>query len=141
VPDPMNRFSRWIHMFDSEIDWVSSILFGYWQFSVPRKISKTPDTFHRPANAGLWHDFHYLCFVSSLDISTALHQVSKSESNQRSKSTIFNHEYLKFKNQYYFHFWKQCQTYIFTKLENNISSQGLQKESVMGWRIRKIWKE
>jgi hypothetical protein len=98
LPGPMNRVSRWIHMFNSEIDWVSSILFCYWQFSVPRKIDRTPDTFRCPANSGLWHDFHYLCFVSSLDISTALHQMSKSESNQRSKYIIFNYEYLKFKN-------------------------------------------
>jgi hypothetical protein len=30
APDPMDRFFRWTHMIDSEIDLVSRMLFGYW---------------------------------------------------------------------------------------------------------------
>jgi hypothetical protein len=37
-PDPIDRFARWTQMFDSQIDWVSRMSFGYWQFSVLRKI-------------------------------------------------------------------------------------------------------
>jgi hypothetical protein len=45
VPDPMDRFSRWTHMIDSEIDLISRILFGYWRFSVLRKIGRGSHVF------------------------------------------------------------------------------------------------
>jgi hypothetical protein len=37
APDPMDRFSCWTHLIDSEIDLVSRMLFDYWQFTVLRK--------------------------------------------------------------------------------------------------------
>jgi hypothetical protein len=51
---PIDRFSRWTHMIDSKIDLVSRILFGYWQFSVLRKIDTGPRTFRHPVYAFSW---------------------------------------------------------------------------------------
>jgi hypothetical protein len=48
TPDSMDRFSSWTHMIDSEIDLVSKIWFGYWQFSFLIKIVRWSMTFSPP---------------------------------------------------------------------------------------------
>jgi hypothetical protein len=45
APDHIDRFSRWTHMINSEIDWILRMLFGHWRFSVQRKIGRRSDIF------------------------------------------------------------------------------------------------
>jgi hypothetical protein len=43
----MDRFSRWTHMIDSEINLILRMFFGYWQFLVLWKIGSGTSTFRR----------------------------------------------------------------------------------------------
>jgi hypothetical protein len=63
APDLMDRFSRWTHMIDSEIDLALRMLFGYWQFSVLRKIGRAW-TFSPSCNYRF--DFRFDCLMVSL---------------------------------------------------------------------------
>jgi hypothetical protein len=59
APDPIDKFSRWTHTIDLELDLVSRMLFGYWQFSLLRKVGG-PGIFsprHMMMDQFVAHDF------------------------------------------------------------------------------------
>jgi hypothetical protein len=81
----MDRFSRWTHMIDSEIDFVSRMLFSYWQFSVLRKIDTRSLTFSPPyilrqsRFESVWTSSEYM-------LSLALEAIEKSTFSVKSNS-------------------------------------------------------